>query len=183
MKYLALLRGINVGGNNKVPMSHLRKCFERLGFKDVQTYINSGNVIFDTPIRNKKELVDLCENALQAEFNFAIPCCVISAQELQQALQHAPQWWGNSTDEKHNALFTIAPVTAKQVTQEMGEINSKYEKIATYEPVIFWTAGIATFSRTNYSKIVGSRLYKSITIRNANTTRKLHELCLSKTSN
>ena len=63
MKYIALLRGVNVGGKNKVAMGDLRVCFESLGFENVTTYINSGNVVFDSPQKSTAELVELCEDA------------------------------------------------------------------------------------------------------------------------
>lgn len=176
MKYIALLRGINVGGNNKVAMTELKHCFEGVGFTDVLTYINSGNVIFDSAETNKAKLVQLCEQAIEAQFGFHIICAVIRADELQAALEHAPSWWGKDSTVKHNAIFVIAPKTTKEIMESIGETKPEYESVATYEPIIFWSAPAQTFSRTRYSKIVGTKAYKSITIRNFNTTKKLLEL-------
>jgi uncharacterized protein (DUF1697 family) len=175
MRFIALLRGINVGGNNTVSMAELKKSFEALGFENVRTYINSGNVIFETTKTDKAELVKLCEAEIETKFGFRVICSVISAEELQNAVKHAPSWWGDDND-KHNALFVIAPATAKEIMQEVGEAKPEYEKVAVYEPIIFWTAPLKTFGRTRYSKIVGTKAYASITIRNANTTKKLAEL-------
>jgi uncharacterized protein (DUF1697 family) len=176
MKFIALLRGINVGGNNRVPMIDLKACFEKLDFKNVITYINSGNVIFETDITDKVQLVSLCELAIEKQFGFHVICSVISAEELKQGVANAPSWWGNDSDSSHNAIFVIAPETAKSIMQQIGEEKPEYEKVAAYEPIIFWSAPVKTFGRTRYSKIVGTKAYKSITIRNANTTRKLAEL-------
>lgn len=176
MKFIALLRGINVGGNNKVSMPELRKCFEKAGFKDVVTYINSGNVIFETAQTDKAKLVQICEQAIEEQFGFRVVCAVISAAELQDALRQAPKWWGNDNEIKHNAIFVIAPKTAKDIIEEVGEAKPEYENVEAHEPIIFWSAPIETFSRTRYSKIVGSKAYQSVTIRNANTTKKLLEL-------
>jgi uncharacterized protein (DUF1697 family) len=175
MRFIALLRGINVGGNNTVSMAELKKSFEALGFENVRTYINSGNVIFDSTETDKVTLVNLCEAEIQKKFGFRVVCSVITAEELQNAVKHAPSWWGKD-DLKHNALFVIAPATAKEIMKEVGEAKPEYEKVAAYEPIIFWTAPLKTFSRTRYSKIVGTKAYASITIRNANTTKKLAEL-------
>lgn len=176
MKYIALLRGINVGGNNKVSMADLKTCFEALGFENVQTYINSGNVIFDFKKTNKVKLVDVCEEAIEETFGFRIICSVIEAKELHNAVNNAPSWWGKNDGVKHNALFIIAPATSKEVMKEIGEAKPEYEKVAAYEPIIFWSAPLETFGRTRYSKVVGTKAYQSITIRNANTTKKLFEL-------
>ncbi len=182
MRYIALLRGINVGGKNKVSMAALKTCFEDAGFKNVLTYINSGNVLFDTPKTNDAKLVILCEAAIEKEFGFRVICSVISAQELLDSVDHAPRWWGSSTETKHDAMFIIAPKTPKEIMKEVGEAKPEYEKVAAVGPIIFWSAPLATYSRTRYSKVVGTKAYQSITIRNANTTRKLAELCRKRTT-
>lgn len=176
MKYIALLRGINVGGNNKVAMPALKECFETLGFKNVTTYINSGNVVFESTQMGTAKLVSLCEEAIQERFGFHVVCSVITADELLEALDHAPRWW-NQGDAKHNAIFVIAPKTADAVLAEVGEHKPEYEQVEAHHPIIFWSAPLETFSRTRYSKIVGTDVYKSVTIRNANTTLRLAELC------
>lgn len=176
MRYIALLRGINVGGNNKVPMKELKSCFEALGFNNVQTYINSGNVIFEVPVIDRKELVDQCEQAVGNHFSFKVTCTVVSADELNDALDHAPEWWGKDVASSHNALFIIAPETPATIINEIGEINPEYERIASHGSIIFWSATVKTFGRTRLSKIVGTLAYRSITIRNINTTKKLAEI-------
>lgn len=176
MKYIALLRGINVGGNNKVPMAELKACFEQAGFQNVVTYINSGNVIFESDELSFTKLVEICETAIDEHFGFRVVCSVISAQALREAVQHTPKWW-NVGDAKHNAIFVIAPKTAQEIMQEVGEAKPEYEKVQAYGQIIFWSAPLETFSYTRYSKLVGSRAYQSVTIRNANTTLKLVELC------
>ncbi len=176
MKYIALLRGINVGGNNRVVMSELKDCFESIGFTDVATYINSGNVIFESPEPDLVKLVTLCEETIEKQFGFHVVCSVISANELLQALSQAPAWW-NKGDAKHNAIFVIAPNKAEDIMTEIGKAKPEYEKVAACHPIIFWSAPLETFGRTRYSKIVGTKVYQSVTIRNANTTLKLAELC------
>lgn len=177
MKFVALLRGINVGGNNKVPMAALKLCFENLGFKNVITYINSGNVIFETIETNKVVLVRMCEQTLENQFGFRIVCAVITADELIAALQHAPAWWDLDNASKHNAIFVIAPKKVEEIMAEVGAAKPDYEKVAAHHPIIFWSASVETFSRTRYSKLIGTRAYKSVTIRNANTTKKIAEIC------
>ncbi len=121
------------------------------------------------------KLVEECEAAIEKQFGFHVICAVIAAKELHSALKNAPSWW-NTNDDKHNALFVIAPATAKQIMDEVGEAKPEYEKVAAVEPIIFWSAPLKTFGRSRYSKIVGTKSYQSITIRNANTTMKLLEL-------
>ncbi len=177
MKYVALLRGINVGGNNKVAMPKLKQCFEGIGFCNVLTYINSGNVIFEADQTNKADLVQQCEAAIEDCFSFHVICAVITAVELQKALDRAPTWWDKDSSAKNNALFVIAPASTDEIMKEVGEAKPEYEKVAAREPIIFWTAPLKTFSRTRYSNIVKTKAYKSVTIRNANTIKKLADLC------
>ena len=177
MKYIALLRGINVGGNNKVSMAELRACFEDVGFANVATYINSGNVFFDSPEKSDAKLVDVCEKAIEARFGFRVMCAVLSAKEIQDSIAHAPGWWGGDDHAiKHNALFVIAPKTAKEIMDEVGEPKAEYEKVAAHGRVIFWSAAFKTFGRTQYQKIVSTPAYQFVTIRNSNTAKKLVEL-------
>lgn len=177
MKYIALLRGINVGGNNKVSMPELRACFEEAGFTHVSTYINSGNVFFESSEKSDAKLVDMCEAAIEKRFGFRVVCAVISAKELKESMAHAPDWWDKGAPAiKHNALFVIAPKTAKEIMDEVGEPKLEYENVAAHGRVIFWSATFKTFSRTQYSKIVGTPAYQFVTIRNSNTAKKLVEL-------
>ena len=179
MKYIALLRGINVGGNNKVPMRDLKTCFENAGFMNVITYINSGNVIFDNDITNIQELTELCENIIEMKFGFFIRVAIIDVNTLKDALEHAPTWWDDDSESRHNALFVIAPSTDDEIISGIGTIKPEYETIFAYNGIIFWSASIKSYSRTRWSKLVGTNVYQNVTVRNANTTKKLLELALA----
>ena len=175
-KYIALLRGVNVGGNNIVKMADLKDAFERQGFQNVVTYINSGNVLFDSELDGAAVKSD-CERLLESSFGLKIPVGIISAAELRGALAHAPDWWNSDPKSRHNAIFVIPPMTAEAVCTQVGDIKPEYEKAAYHGKVIFWSAPLATFSHTRWSKVVQSKeAYNAITIRNANTALKLAEL-------
>lgn len=176
MKYVALLRGVNVGGNNKVPMGNLKNCFQKAGFRNVSTYINSGNVIFEHDETSIDSLMTECKEILKKEFGFPINLAVIDAPSLREELENAPDWWGNDPESKHNAIFVIPPATSDEIIAEVGSAKPEYEKVSAYQNVIFWSAPIKTFSRTRWAKIVGLRAYQDVTVRNANTARKLLDL-------
>lgn len=175
-KYIALLRGINVGGINKVPMPELKVLFEQNGFFNVATYINSGNAIFSSGLIDTDKLKSKCECSLREKYPFDIPVAIIAAKDLSEALNNAPSWWNTEKDSKHNAIFVIPPVTVKEVFEQVGEAKPEYEKVGYYGRVIFWSAPLKTFSRTRWSKVVQSSVYHSVTIRNANTTVNLAQL-------
>lgn len=176
MRYVALLRGINVGGKNKLAMAELKSSLAASGLSLVSTYINSGNVLFSSSESDALILQEHLETLIQAKFQLEIPVVVIPGQVFAAALAQAPQWWNAAKDAKHNAIFVIPPATTEEICAQVGEIKPEYEQVAYQGPVIFWTAPIKTFSRTRWSKVVGTAAYDRITIRNANTACKLAEL-------
>ncbi|MDR3070227.1 MAG: DUF1697 domain-containing protein [Propionibacteriaceae bacterium] len=191
--YVALLRGVNVGGNNKISMKELGAEFESQGFANVLTYINSGNILFDSGIADVREVKAACEAVILERFGLDIAVAILAAGELVDAIAHAPNWWGRSPNAepdakrdvqtgvksgaKHNAIFVISPMSAAQACASMGEPKPEVEKIAYHGCLIFWTAQLATFNQTRWAKVVNNKeVYNAITIRNANTAYKLAEL-------
>ncbi|MBU5439817.1 DUF1697 domain-containing protein [Tissierella sp. MSJ-40] len=176
-KYIALLRGINVGGKNKISMADLKIAFEEIGFLDVRTYINSGNVIFSSDIKDESELIRRSESVIVNTFKLNIPVTVISAKNLSDILKNSPDWWDTDNKEIYdNAIFVIPPTSVEKVFAEVGDAKPEYEKIDNYGNVIFWSASLKEFSKTRWSKIASSSVNNNVTIRNANTTKKLLKL-------
>jgi len=176
IRYVALLRGINVGGNNIISMADLKASFERRGFLSVRSYINSGNILFLSE-SDADEVRAACEKLIAEDFSLDIPVCVISASDLIAAIDAAPGWWGSDTTARHDAFFVIPPLTAQEICAHVGEVKEDYEKASVFGEVIFWSAPIVTFSRTRWAKIVvDKKMYHSITVRNSNTAKKLAEM-------
>ena len=176
-RYIALLRGVNVGGKNIIKMADLKAAFEARGFGNVLTYINSGNIMFDSETSDTLVLRSACEEILADGFGIKVPVCVISAGELIEALEHAPIWWNNAADAKHDAIFIIPPMTSEEIVSHVGAVKEEYEKVDYHGGVVFWSASVVTFSRTRWSKISKDKaMYGAITVRNANTALKLASL-------
>ena len=174
--YLALLRGVNVGGKNPVPMAELKTALQEAGFSGVGTYINSGNVLFLAPDGAEElELQERCRQAIFQRFGLSVAAAVFSASTIRKALSGAPSWWGDAPETKHNAIFVIPPWDAGALAEKVG-IRPEYERIAVSGPVIFWSAPVKTYSQTRWSRLSGTAEYAKITVRNANTTRKLLQL-------
>ena len=93
-RYLALLRGINVGGNNVIAKDDLRRCFEDLGFRNVRTYIQSGNIVFRAPEGETGKLTERVESGLSKRFSYAARAIVLSHAGYRAALAAAPAAWG-----------------------------------------------------------------------------------------
>lgn len=175
MKYVALLRGINVGGNNKVPMADLKLCFESMGLTNVSTYINSGNVLFESTKTDAVKLAQSCCAAMEKQFGFPISCVIISRDDYAAMVASAPDYWGND-DMRSDALFLIPPVKGHQVLDAVGHVNNEFEWLDVREGVVFWTLRKSHITRGRLPKIIGGSAYKQITIRGASTTRKLLSL-------
>lgn len=178
-RFIAFLRGINISGKNKVPMSELKKCFENLGFLDVKTYLNSGNVAFSTDCDNNIELFTQQISAmLKNQFGFDIPVFVIEKEALKNILCHAPVWWGkDDKDIYDNLIFIMPPVTFCEVYAEIGDAKEELEKIQNYENVIFWSFRLKDYQKTVWwPKTANASVSKSLTIRTANTVRKIEGL-------
>jgi uncharacterized protein (DUF1697 family) len=175
-RYVALLRGINVGGKNKVIMTELAASFTQGGFARVTTYINSGNVLFESNEGDTCTIKARCEALLAAAYPFDIPVVVLSAEEIAQAMANAPRWWNTDATAANNAFYVIPPVTAQDVFAQVGAHKPAYEQVASHGRVIFWTAPRKTYARSMWSKIVQLPVYKSVTLRNANTALRLAQL-------
>lgn len=174
-KYIALLRGINISGKNKISMPLLKEGFEGLGYVNVKTYINSGNVIFSSEYQNKNQLIFECENMIQEKFLLQIPVVIISQKELLEALENAPKWWDVKSDEEviHQAIFLVPPLTVEEVYKAVKEARPEYEKVTYFKNVIFYSALRATLSKSNWYKIASSSVNNKVTIRNASTLKKI----------
>ena len=173
-RYMALLRGINISGKNKVVMAELKKEFESLKFEDVKTYLNSGNVLFSSR-ENIEKITKQIEEMLKKNYNFKIPVFVLEQEKLKDILEHTPTWWGS--DDKaiyDNLIFIIPPLSFKEVFEEIGEAKEELEKIQNYKGVIFWSFSRKGYQKTNWwPKSANTNVSKKLTIRTANTVRKI----------
>lgn len=174
MKYVALLRGINVGGNSRVEMSRLKKMFEELGFSDVKTYINSGNVIFSTD-QDVSKLSPKIEKAIEKEFKLTIKIVLRSFPEIQAIAKVAEKSWGNDADQKTDVLFLWDEINKKDILKQLI-IKPEIDHVVYVYGAVLWHVQRKDITRSGLLRIVGTPLYKQITIRNINTLRKLESL-------
>lgn len=174
-RYIALLRGINVSGKNKVPMAELKKCFESLGVMEVKTCLNSGNVIFFSADKNVTALIDQVERMMQRELGLDIPVFIIPQEELADILRHAPDWWGTENKGNYdNLIFILPPVTFQEVYHEIGAPKEGLEQIQEYRSAVFWSFSRKEYQKTNWwPKTARADIGSKLTIRTANTVRKI----------
>jgi uncharacterized protein (DUF1697 family) len=177
MKFVALLRGINVGGKNKVPMAQLKACFEELGCKNVRTYIASGNVIFESN-KSAAKLTKELEATLPRKFRLdseLIKILILSHKQLQKVIQQAPKGFGRQAGKYHSdAIFLmgIPPTKAFKIFSPREGVDQVWQgDLAIYSQRL---SAQRTKSRLN--RIMADPLYKQMTIRNWATTVKLLEM-------
>lgn len=174
MVYVALLRGINVGGKTKVEMPRLKAVFESLGCRNVLTYINSGNVIFSDS-RPAKELVPLITRAITKEFGIEIRVLLRDSDNISTLCGKIPQNWTNDKEQKTDVLFLWDEIDTKDILSKL-KINPDIETARYIAGALAWNVGRENITRGGAIKIIGTDLYKHMTVRNINTVRKLHEL-------
>jgi uncharacterized protein (DUF1697 family) len=174
--HLALLRGINVGGKNIIHMGELRQAFEDMGFVEVRTYIQSGNVLFRADRGNTKEITVRIERGLSDRFGYTARAVVKSKRQYLAALKSAPRSWGADPSRKHNALFAGPGLRGGSILAQLPPLREELEEVTCGPGVIFWSASIKSIARTTMTKIVGLPAYTQLTVRNHRTTLKLGQL-------
>lgn len=175
MTYVAFLRGINVGGNNKVDMKQLAACFEAAGMQAVKTYINSGNVIFIDDKRLPKEIVSALEATIEKAFGFSVKVLLRDLPQMKTTVKALPATWTNDSDMKCDVMFLWEAIDTPEVLKQTI-YKSELEKVIYTPGAILWSIDRKNVSRGGMLKLVGTDLYKQMTIRNCNTARKLLEL-------
>jgi len=175
-RYIAFLRGINVGGKNKITMSELKIGFEKLGLAEVTTYLNSGNIVFSS--NEDRDFAEQLEAMIKDSFSLDIPVFVVSKEELEDVLQNAPDWWGNENKEIYdNLIFIMSPATFPEVLNKIGEPKEEFEKIKDYKNTVFWSFSRKEYQKTNWwSKTASANISNRLTIRTANTVRKIVQM-------
>jgi uncharacterized protein (DUF1697 family) len=175
LKYVALLRGVNVGKSARVPMEALQGLLEGLGLGNVATYLNSGNVVFDSKL-SAPDLAQLVEDALEREFGPRIPTLVKTAAEVIAIAQSIPSEWGNNDGEQTYVAYLFGDVDRPELVRELPV---KTELLAIfYTPgAIVWNIKRENYNRSHITKIAGHPAYSRMTTRNVNTARKLAALC------
>jgi uncharacterized protein (DUF1697 family) len=174
--YVALLRGINVGGSNLIRMPALKACFEAQRLRDVTTYIQSGNVLFTADGSNHLVLTRQIEDALSKTFAYRSRIVVRSFEQMKAIVTGAPKGFGGRPAVyRYDVIFLKDPLTAddamKSVTAKPG-----VDRVVAGIGVLYFSRLISKAAQSHMTRIVGKPDYQNMTIRNWNTTGKLLEL-------
>lgn len=179
MKYVLLLRGINVGGKNKVAMSDLKDMISKLGYENVITYINSGNIIFDA--NDNKEIVRVKISHMLETFPFSINKVILTQEEYLDEISNLPEWWSEELF-RRDVLFYSDKVDYSVMKERIKMMPLNDEMVHFGKRAVFWgKCNEKNYLSTSYHKLfMKESFYKSITIRNARTFEKIIELLSKK---
>ena len=169
--YLALLRGINVGGKNLIKMADLREAFEQLELADVATFIASGNVLFRAPRQKREELAAGIESALSRRFGTELKVVLLTEALLKGVVEGAPPGFGADTH-RCDVIFLRAPLTARRAFAVL-ETREGVDGAWAGRGVVYYSRLAAKASGSRLSKVVALPEYQNMTIRSWSTTTKL----------
>ena len=172
-RYALLVRGINVGGKNKVVMAQLRQELTELGLESVESYINSGNIFFDSS-KARTLLVESLQGFFGVHYPFIQNFSLLSQKDYEEEFRNLPDWWFQEMARK-DVLFYTEGLDRKFVEEKLLELKLGEEVLHFGKLGIFWgKLSEETYSKTAYHKqLLKLPFYGNITIRNANTFDKI----------
>ena len=174
--YVALLRGINVGGKNPIKMPALKACFEAGGFEDVVTYIQSGNVLFRSASSSPGALTRRIEQMLRKRFDYEATVVLRSRAQLRAVVDGAPKGFGaDPMAFRYDVIFLKESVTARSALKSVP-MKAGVDEAHAGRGVLYFSRLTAKATQSRLSKIVSLPIYRSMTIRNWNTTTKLLQM-------
>jgi len=178
MIYVAFLRGVNVGGKGIISMADMKEALIALGLSDVRTYINSGNVIFSTRAADAQRLTTRIEKALEQHTGMAIKVLVMDHKTLKKMVDAIPRDWVDDKTMRTYVLLLWKELDDRGILDRLPALPGIDE--LKYTPgAVVWRVDRDNVGKSRMNRIVGTPLYKKVTIRSANTMRKLNELTVA----
>ena len=176
MRYILLLRGINVGGKNKVSMSNFKELLKNSGFKNVTSYINSGNLFFDSD-EYQESCVSNIRYLLETNYDFSIPFALLTKEEYLKEREKLPDWW-NEDLTRRDILFFSSDLDKTSVLDFLDKTVFYNEIVYVGKCAVFWGKyNESEYLKTSYhKKLMKQDFYKKITIRNGNTFERIAEI-------
>jgi uncharacterized protein (DUF1697 family) len=175
MKYVVLLRGINVGNLVKIPMKKLKTLLEEIGLRNVVTYLNSGNAIFESSLPAVK-LTNLIGKRLEKEFGQKISILIKTSMDMVNIAKSIPNHWKNDETQQTYIAYLFSDIANPELINELP-IKKQYMEIKYAHDAVIWNIKKENYNKSQITKIAGHSSYSKMTTRNANTARKLAEMC------
>jgi len=175
MTYVVFLRGVNVGGKGIVSMAAVKEALVALGLSDVRTYINSGNVICSARASNAQQLTARIEKALEKHTGMAIKVLAMDHTTLKKLVDAIPRNWVDDKTMRTYVLLLWKELDDRTILDRLP-IKPGVDELSYTPGAVVWRVDRGNVGRSHMNRIVGTPLYKKITVRSANTMRKLNEL-------
>ncbi|MDO5656670.1 MAG: DUF1697 domain-containing protein [Flavobacteriaceae bacterium] len=188
-KYVAFLRGINVGGHRKIKMEDLRKLVEKLGFKNVKTYIQSGNLIFETELNHCEAIAESIKEKIRVDYGFDVPAIVFDAEKFKEYVEFNPFRISEKVDNKGNTeiekkenldrkeyFIFLDSLPDFENQRNLPEVNPETTQYFLHERVLYLRL-VEPYHQAKFThKTVEKYLELNATARNINTVEKMVEL-------
>lgn len=174
-RFVALLRGINVGGHHKVPMPELRKVLEKLGFSSIVTLLNSGNVIFSTSSDDEDKISSIIENQLLQTFGFPVPVIVIGADEIQKLIVSEPFKDVVVTPDTRLYVSFLKNKPAADINLPLISTDGSFSVLSIRDSIIISVLDLSVSPTVKGMELLEQFFGKEITTRNWNTIIKIGE--------
>jgi len=175
MTYVAFLRGVNVGGKGIVSMAAIKEALVALGLSEVRTYINSGNVIFSSRASDAQRLTARVEKALEQHTGMAIKVLVMDHRTLKKLIDAIPRNWVDDKTMRTYVLLLWKEIDDRTILDRLP-VSPGVDELKYAPGAVVWRVDRENVTRSRMSRLVGTALYKKITIRSANTMRKLNDM-------
>ena len=172
MTFVALLRGVNVGGRNLIKMAALKACLEDSGFDRVETFIQSGNVVFRTAQNSVGKVATQIEEAIEDTFGISSRVVVVSRDRLKAMIEEAPVAWRARGDLRRNIAFLRPSVTAAAALKEV-DVRPGVDVVEAGKGVLYMTTTLRDAAKSRLAKIVTKPVYREMTIRTYGTCQKI----------
>jgi uncharacterized protein (DUF1697 family) len=170
--YVALLRGINVGGNNMVSMKSLKENFERLGFQNVRTYINSGNIVFSTPGTDPLALEERIDRMLEQKYRIKGRTVVRTRRDVAAVVRALNKEDMSDPEWRCNVIFLRNTIDPRKALKRI-DLEAEIERVVCCPGTWVWFASVRDLPRSAMMKLGRTPLYQEMTVRNVNTTRAI----------
>ena len=175
MVYVAFLRGVNVGGKGIVSMAAIKEALTDLGLADVRTYINSGNVIFSTRASNAQKLGARIEKSLEDRAGMTIKVLVLDHKVLKTLVDAIPRGWVDDKTMRTYVLLLWKELDDRNILERLP-VRPGVDNVRYAPGAVIWQVDRKDIAKSRMNRIIGTPDYKQITVRSANTMRKLNEL-------
>jgi uncharacterized protein (DUF1697 family) len=175
-KYIAFLRGVNVGGKNILRKKLLKQAFQDLGYSNIFTYIQSGNILFSSRESDTKRHAENIEAILSNRYSIQTRAVVYTETQYKSVVNDAPDNWGKDENYRHRIIFLLGGFSPSEIMEYMGNSDDGVETISLGLGVIYSSVSKKHIPKSVMRKFALTPAYQYVTVRNHNTVYNIYKL-------